>query len=47
MQEIRAANPDLEITIDAAIGPRGDGYVVGEAMTAERPRPTTPSRSPR
>jgi S-methylmethionine-dependent homocysteine/selenocysteine methylase len=34
MHEIRAANPDLEITVDAAIGPRGDGYVVGEAMTA-------------
>ena len=34
MREIRDANPDLEITIDAAIGPRGDGYVAGEAMTA-------------
>ncbi len=34
MHEIRAANPDLEITIDAAIGPRGDGYVAGERMTA-------------
>ena len=35
MQEIRAANPDLEITIDAAIGPRGDGYAVDQAMTAQ------------
>jgi homocysteine S-methyltransferase len=35
MQEIRAANPDLDITVDAPIGPRGDGYVVGERMSAE------------
>jgi homocysteine S-methyltransferase len=35
MREIRDANPDLEITIDAAIGPRGDGYVIDEAMTAQ------------
>jgi S-methylmethionine-dependent homocysteine/selenocysteine methylase len=34
MHEIRAANPDLEITVDAVIGPRGDGYAVGEVMTA-------------
>ena len=34
MYEIRAANPDLEIAIDAPIGPRGDGYVVEEAMPA-------------
>ena len=35
MHEIRAANPDLDITVDAAIGPRGDGYVVDDVMTAE------------
>lgn len=35
MHEIRAANADLDITIDAGIGPRGDGYVDGERMTAE------------
>jgi S-methylmethionine-dependent homocysteine/selenocysteine methylase len=35
MHEIRAANSDLEITVDAALGPRGDGYVAGERMTAE------------
>src|SRR4051812_2378777 len=35
MHEIRAANPDLEITVDAVIGPRGDGYVVDQVMTAE------------
>jgi homocysteine S-methyltransferase len=35
MREIRDANPDLEIAIDAAVGPRGDGYVVEQVMTAE------------
>ncbi|HJW80406.1 MAG TPA: homocysteine S-methyltransferase family protein [Beijerinckiaceae bacterium] len=34
MHEMRAANPDLEIVVDAVIGPRGDGYLVGEVMTA-------------
>jgi S-methylmethionine-dependent homocysteine/selenocysteine methylase len=34
MHEIRAANPDLDITVDAVIGPRADGYVAGEVMTA-------------
>jgi S-methylmethionine-dependent homocysteine/selenocysteine methylase len=34
MHEIRAANPDLEITIEAQIGPRGDGYVAEHLMTA-------------
>ncbi len=36
MHEIRAANPDLDITVDAAIGPRGDGYLVDDVMTAEQ-----------
>ncbi|WP_037412090.1 hypothetical protein [Candidatus Solirubrobacter pratensis] len=27
--------PDLEITVDAPIGPGGDGYVAGERMSAE------------
>src|SRR5262245_29600629 len=35
MHEIRAVNSDLEITVDAVIGPRGDGYAVGDVMTAE------------
>jgi S-methylmethionine-dependent homocysteine/selenocysteine methylase len=35
MHEIRAANPDVETTIDAVIGPRGDGYVVGDEMSPE------------
>jgi S-methylmethionine-dependent homocysteine/selenocysteine methylase len=34
MHEIRAANPDLELTVDAVIGPRGDGYAVDQVMTA-------------
>jgi S-methylmethionine-dependent homocysteine/selenocysteine methylase len=36
MHEIRAANPDLDITVDAAVGPRGDGYLVDDVMTAEQ-----------
>jgi S-methylmethionine-dependent homocysteine/selenocysteine methylase len=35
MHELREANPDLELTIDAQVGPRGDGYVAGQRMTAE------------
>jgi homocysteine S-methyltransferase len=35
MHEIRAANPDLEITVDAVIGPRGDGYAAGTEMSPE------------
>jgi len=35
MHEIRAGNRDLEITVDAVIGPRGDGYVVGAEMSPE------------
>lgn len=26
--------PDIEVTVSGNIGPRGDGYVVGEAMSA-------------
>jgi len=33
MHEIRAANRDLELTVDAVIGPRGDGYVAGVEMS--------------
>jgi len=33
MHEIRAANRDLELTVDAIIGPRGDGYVAGVEMS--------------
>jgi len=35
MHEIRAGNRDLEITVDAVIGPRGDGYVAGAEMSPE------------
>ena len=35
MHEIRAANPDLDITVDAVIGPRGDGYVADTEMSPE------------
>jgi S-methylmethionine-dependent homocysteine/selenocysteine methylase len=35
LDSIRAANPDVEIAVSGSIGPRGDGYVVGETMTAE------------
>src|SRR5262249_2669527 len=37
MHEIRAANPDLDITVDAVIGPRGDGYTVDTQMSPEEP----------
>jgi S-methylmethionine-dependent homocysteine/selenocysteine methylase len=36
MHEIRAGNRDLEITVDAVIGPRGDGYVAGAEMSPEQ-----------
>ena len=36
MHEIRAANRDLELTVDAVIGPRGDGYVAGAEMSPEQ-----------
>jgi len=35
MHEIKDANLDLDLTVDAAIGPRGDGYAVEQTMTAE------------
>jgi homocysteine S-methyltransferase len=34
LEAIRSENPDVEIAISGCIGPRGDGYVVGETMTA-------------
>jgi homocysteine S-methyltransferase len=35
MHEIRAANPDLDITVDAVIGPRSDGYAADTEMSPE------------
>jgi len=35
MHEIREANQDLDITVDAVIGPRGDGYAAGIEMSPE------------
>ena len=35
VEEVRADNPGLPIVINGAIGPRGDGYVAAELMTAE------------
>jgi homocysteine S-methyltransferase len=34
VEELRAANPDVPAVLNGAVGPRGDGYVVGETMTA-------------
>lgn len=33
--ELRAANPDVDVVISGNLGPRGDGYVVGEEMTVD------------
>lgn len=33
--ELRAANPDMEVVISGSLGPRGDGYAIADAMTAE------------
>jgi S-methylmethionine-dependent homocysteine/selenocysteine methylase len=35
IEELRTLNPDVPAVLDGVIGPRGDGYVVGEAMTPE------------
>ena len=35
LREMCSNSPDVEIAISGCIGPRGDGYVVGETMTAE------------
>jgi homocysteine S-methyltransferase len=37
LEEVRAANPDVRIVINGVVGPRGDGYVVSDLMTAEEP----------
>jgi S-methylmethionine-dependent homocysteine/selenocysteine methylase len=31
-RELAAANPDVEVRVNGVVGPRGDGYVVGERM---------------
>jgi S-methylmethionine-dependent homocysteine/selenocysteine methylase len=33
-EELRASAPDVPTVLNGVVGPRGDGYVVGEAMTA-------------
>jgi S-methylmethionine-dependent homocysteine/selenocysteine methylase len=35
IEELRVLNPDVPAVLDGVIGPRGDGYVVGETMTPE------------
>jgi S-methylmethionine-dependent homocysteine/selenocysteine methylase len=35
---LAAAAPDVEIRVNGVVGPRGDGYVVDERMTAEQAR---------
>jgi homocysteine S-methyltransferase len=34
IEELRASAPDVPAVLDGVVGPRGDGYVVGETMTA-------------
>jgi len=34
-KEVGAANPDVPTVVNGVIGPRGDGYVPGETMTAD------------
>jgi S-methylmethionine-dependent homocysteine/selenocysteine methylase len=34
-EEVRASAPDVPTVLSGMVGPRGDGYVVGETMTAE------------
>lgn len=34
--ELRAANPGVQIVISGNLGPRGDGYAISEAMTAQQ-----------
>ena len=34
IEELRAANPAVPAVLNGVVGPRGDGYVVGETMTA-------------
>src|SRR4051794_14656856 len=33
-RELAAGNPDVEVRVSGLVGPRGDGYVVGERMQA-------------
>jgi homocysteine S-methyltransferase len=37
-RELAAAVSDLDVRVNGVVGPRGDGYVVGERMTAEEAR---------
>jgi S-methylmethionine-dependent homocysteine/selenocysteine methylase len=35
LEQVRAEHSDVRIVINGVIGPRGDGYVVSDLMTAE------------
>lgn len=35
VRELAAAHPRLDTVVNGVVGPRGDGYVVGETMTAD------------
>jgi homocysteine S-methyltransferase len=35
LEQVRAEHPDVRIVINGVVGPRGDGYVVSDLMTAE------------
>jgi len=35
IEELRASAPDVPAVINGVVGPRGDGYVVGETMSAD------------
>jgi S-methylmethionine-dependent homocysteine/selenocysteine methylase len=35
IEQLRASAPDVPTVLNGVVGPRGDGYVVGETMTAD------------
>jgi homocysteine S-methyltransferase len=37
-RELAAGHPDVEVRVSGLVGPRGDGYVVGERMQADEAR---------
>ncbi len=38
VRDLAASRPELTAVVNGAVGPRGDGYVVGETMTSEEAR---------
>lgn len=38
VDRVRAETPDVSVVVSGCVGPRGDGYVADEAMTAEEAR---------